>query len=177
MLQKILRAPSLYFDTTPSGRILNRFSNDLGQMDLVLIYVMCDSLEIPLLFLTILITLVILNPYFGIAALILIFIGAKFFIFAKPLMVLGRQLDLNYKSPVFSFISTTLSGITPLRVYGQRETFISQMLKHCDNSMSAIMLFLNFSRVFGFYIEMLCAIINTIGIFIIIPVALSQDDS
>ena len=36
MVHGIIRSPSSYFDITPSGRLNNRFSNDLGLMDYVL---------------------------------------------------------------------------------------------------------------------------------------------
>lgn len=33
MLKHIIRAPILYFDTNPSGRLINRFSTDLSLAD------------------------------------------------------------------------------------------------------------------------------------------------
>ncbi len=33
MAARVLRAPLAFFHTTPVGRILNRFSNDLGRVD------------------------------------------------------------------------------------------------------------------------------------------------
>jgi ATP-binding cassette subfamily C (CFTR/MRP) protein 4 len=33
MIARVLRAPLSFFHTTPVGRILNRFSNDLGRVD------------------------------------------------------------------------------------------------------------------------------------------------
>lgn len=36
MVWSVIKAPVLYFDKTPVGRILNRFSKDIGNMDDVL---------------------------------------------------------------------------------------------------------------------------------------------
>lgn len=33
MVARVLRAPLSFFHTTPVGRVLNRFSNDLGRVD------------------------------------------------------------------------------------------------------------------------------------------------
>lgn len=33
MLNSILRAPMLFFDTNPTGRVINRFSKDIGDID------------------------------------------------------------------------------------------------------------------------------------------------
>jgi ATP-binding cassette, subfamily C (CFTR/MRP), member 4 len=33
MIEKILRSKVVYFDQTPVGRILNRFSTDMGSLD------------------------------------------------------------------------------------------------------------------------------------------------
>lgn len=40
MVISLLRSPSEYFDKTPSGRLVNRFSNDLGMMDTVVTFTM-----------------------------------------------------------------------------------------------------------------------------------------
>ena len=44
MFQKILRAPPKFFDTYPSGTILNRFSKDMGSMDEMLPHTILDVL-------------------------------------------------------------------------------------------------------------------------------------
>ena len=76
MLKSLILAPVSYFDVNPSGRILNRFSNDLSLCDSQTNYVSLDVLEIIGNFLFALITLAILQPYFLIMIIFIITINA-----------------------------------------------------------------------------------------------------
>jgi hypothetical protein len=44
MIEGVLRSPASYFDITPSGRLFNTFSNDLGLLDMSISYVIIDSI-------------------------------------------------------------------------------------------------------------------------------------
>ena len=44
MLESILKAPIKYYDQTPSGRIINKFSNDIGLMDTALLINFIDMI-------------------------------------------------------------------------------------------------------------------------------------
>ena len=48
MLKSVLRAPVSFFDTNPTGRILNRFSRDTGCMDNALAVEMYLSIQLVL---------------------------------------------------------------------------------------------------------------------------------
>lgn len=46
MFKTIIRCPILFFDTNPVGRILNRFSKDMGQMDELLPLTWFDFIQV-----------------------------------------------------------------------------------------------------------------------------------
>jgi ABC-type multidrug transport system fused ATPase/permease subunit len=49
MIHGLVRCPSSYFDTTPSGRLINKFSNDLGILDNTLAFVIIDTVQGPII--------------------------------------------------------------------------------------------------------------------------------
>lgn len=51
MMESVVRSPSSYFDRTPSGHVLSKFSNDLGVADSSLILCFIDVLEGPSIYL------------------------------------------------------------------------------------------------------------------------------
>lgn len=62
MYRGITRAAMYFFHTNPSGRILNRFAKDLGQVDELLPWVMMDVIQNFLSLFGIVIVITIVNP-------------------------------------------------------------------------------------------------------------------
>lgn len=71
MFQGVTHAAMHFFNTNPSGRILNRFSKDLGQVDEILPSVMMDVLQIVLLIIGIVVVLCIVNLWYLLVTVIL----------------------------------------------------------------------------------------------------------
>jgi ATP-binding cassette subfamily C (CFTR/MRP) protein 4 len=103
MLIGLIRSPTTYFDTTPTGRLVNRFSNDLSIMH------------------TMLLSVFIIPSIANIA-----FLGVWFF-FCKQVIIQTKQLDLRTKSPVFSEFNAITNGVTQIRIYGQTERITKEV--------------------------------------------------
>jgi len=83
MFSSLVRAPTAFFDANPSGRIMNRFTKDMGAVDELLPPAMADAITI---FMNMggAIVIVIMSNYFlaipAIALLISLFFIRRFFI-------------------------------------------------------------------------------------------------
>lgn len=64
MFQGVTRARMYFFHTNPSGRILNRFSKDMGQVDEILPAVMIDVIQIFMQLFGIIAVIAVVNYYF-----------------------------------------------------------------------------------------------------------------
>lgn len=64
MFLSVIYSPMRFFDTNPSGRILNRFSKDIGSIDELLPKAVLDAAQIILLMIGSLVLVAIVNPYF-----------------------------------------------------------------------------------------------------------------
>ncbi|CAI2361540.1 unnamed protein product [Moneuplotes crassus] len=137
MLQRILLAPiNLYFDKTPSGRILNRFSKDIDTTD----YDLGDKLVWTLLILfecgaTILIA-AMNSPWVLIAVpFFLILLGVIMNYYMKTYRELKRLESVTH-SPILNNLSETLSGLSTIRNFMKEEDFVEHNKKIIDTNIN-----------------------------------------
>ncbi|XP_053524633.1 ATP-binding cassette sub-family C member 2-like, partial [Artibeus jamaicensis] len=124
LLNNILRAPMSFFDTTPIGRIVNRFAGDISTLD--------DTLPMSLrnwilYFLEIISTLVMIcmaTPVFVILIipLAVIYLSVQMFYVATSRQL--RRLDSVTRSPLYSFFSETVSGLPVIRAFQHQQRFL-----------------------------------------------------
>ncbi|BFZ62919.1 hypothetical protein YB2330_004031 [Saitoella coloradoensis] len=124
LLHTVLYAPMRWLDTTPVGRVLNRFSKDFETIDSK---VANDNAWLAINTLgTISVTVVCIfvTPTFLIAALLLcmfaVFIGRVYMRASREL----KRLDSVSKSPIFELFQATISGTSVIRAYGASQRFL-----------------------------------------------------
>jgi ATP-binding cassette subfamily C (CFTR/MRP) protein 4 len=120
MIHGLVRSPSFYFDITPTGRLNNKFSNDLGILDNMLMFVLTDAVEGPIVSIILLINVFSINLYFIIPGVINIIFVILFFLYCKKPIVNIKQLDLRLKSPVFNMVGEMINGLVQIKIFNRR---------------------------------------------------------
>ncbi|XP_062556045.1 ATP-binding cassette sub-family C member 4 isoform X2 [Armigeres subalbatus] len=137
MFAKILAAPMRFFDTNPSGRILNRFSKDMGAIDELLPKAIMDAVQVLLVMFGILVVIAMMNPILLLAlfgAVVLFAIVLKLYL--RPTQDLKRLEGIT-RSPVFSHLAATLTGLSTIRANAAQQK-ITEEFDALQNVHSAV---------------------------------------
>ena len=129
MVVALLQAPVLFFDSNPVGRILNRFSKDVGCMDELLPPDFLLSMELVLLFLSSVIVPSVTNTWLlfvTIPVTLTVLYFARFYLKSSREL---KRLESVCRSPVFSHITETLEGLDTIRTRGRQSDFIEKFYK------------------------------------------------
>ncbi|XP_071638106.1 multidrug resistance-associated protein 1 isoform X3 [Temnothorax longispinosus] len=132
LLFAMLRSPLGFFDTTPSGRILNRFGKDIDIIDNVL----PPSIRAWLFCLaSVIATLVVISYSTPIFVVVILPIGAIYYFIQRFYVATSRQLkrlESVSRSPIYSHFSESVTGAQIIRAYGVQEQFIHESENKVD---------------------------------------------
>ncbi|GAB1603326.1 resistance-associated 1-like isoform X1, partial [Argonauta hians] len=125
LVTNILRCPMVFFDTTPLGRIVNRFSKDIDTVDIMLPLFVRQFVGTLFILLTAFVLISYITPTVLIAVLPLAVI---YYIIQKYFLPASRQLkriESVNRSPVYSLFGEAILGVTSIRAYHMQSRFIS----------------------------------------------------
>uniref|UniRef100_A0A8D2NHH9 Multidrug resistance-associated protein 4 n=1 Tax=Zonotrichia albicollis TaxID=44394 RepID=A0A8D2NHH9_ZONAL len=158
MFQSILKAPVLFFDRNPIGRILNRFSKDIGHLDDLLPLTFLDFVQTLLQICGVVAVAVAVIPWMLIPLIplfiLFIFLRRYFLDTSRDI----KRLESTTRSPVFSHLSSSLQGLWTIRALKAEERFQKLFDAHQDLHSEAWFLFLTTSRWFAVRLDAICAI-------------------
>ncbi|KAF2794971.1 ABC multidrug transporter-like protein [Melanomma pulvis-pyrius CBS 109.77] len=136
-ITRVLRAPMSFFDTTPLGRITNRFSKDIDVMDNTL----TDAIRMYFITLAMIISVFILIVsyyyYYAIALgpLFLVFLFSAAYYRSSAREVKRHESVL--RSNVFARFSEAVMGTSTIRAYGLQDQFSRSVRAAIDDMNSA----------------------------------------
>ncbi|XP_045761292.1 uncharacterized protein LOC123864713 [Maniola jurtina] len=175
MFKNLIAAVMRFFDTNPSGRVLNRFSKDMGAMDEMLPRSILESIQMYLFVASVLVLNALALPYTLIptAILLVIFVFLlKWYLNAAQAV---KRLESTTKSPVFSMINSTIAGLSTVRSSNSQFRLLRMFDDAQDINTSAFYTFLGGSSCFGLYMDLLCLIY--LGIILAIFLLIDFEDA
>ncbi|CAI2164969.1 18561_t:CDS:10 [Funneliformis geosporum] len=134
ILDQVLKAKLRFFDTTPIGRILNRFSKDmevidqtLSPMAMFLIYSCVATASVIFAISTVM-------PQFLIAGFFItalyVFIGAYYIATSRDL----KRIESVTRSPIYASFGETIVGVSTIRAFGAENKLMKKMFSLVDGN-------------------------------------------
>ncbi|XP_058839985.1 ATP-binding cassette sub-family C member 4-like [Topomyia yanbarensis] len=158
MFRGLTRATMRFFNTNPSGRILNRFSKDIGSIDTSLPLSLFECCVFILDMITVVSLVSIVNYWFllptVIAAIVMYYFRR---IYLTSSRVVKRIESVN-RSPLFSQTNATLQGLSTIRAFQAQDTLVREFNEQMDANTSAWYIFITTTRAFAFWLDFLCVI-------------------
>ncbi|KAM0335769.1 hypothetical protein ACHAQA_000819 [Verticillium albo-atrum] len=165
---RALRAPMSFFDTTPLGRITNRFSRDVDVMDNTL----TDAMRMYFLTLGMIISvfslIIAFFHWFAIALVPLTFM----FVFAAAYYRASarevKRFESVLRSTVFAKFSEGLTGVASIRAYGLKNHFIADIRNAIDEMNAAYYLTFSNQRWLSMRLDLIGnLLVLTVGILVV----------
>uniref|UniRef100_A0A3B4WK00 Multidrug resistance-associated protein 4-like n=1 Tax=Seriola lalandi dorsalis TaxID=1841481 RepID=A0A3B4WK00_SERLL len=165
MFSAVLRTPVAFFDANPIGRILNRFSKDISQMDSMLPITFVDFYQLFLQNVGVVAVAASVIPLIliPVVPLLFIFLYLRRFYLSTSRDV--KRLESTTRSPVFSHLSSSLQGLWTIRAFRAEERLRKSFDAHQDLHSEAWFLFLMTSRWFALRLDSICSLFITFTTF------------
>ena len=121
-----MHAPLSFFETTPIGRILNRFTSDLDVIDMKIpqqlrAFLSCIAMIGGTFF-----VVTVVTPYFLIplGPILVVYFFLQIYFTRTRRQV--KRLESIAKSPIFSHFTETIQGATTIRAFDQQDRFFQE---------------------------------------------------
>ncbi|XP_069046323.1 multidrug resistance-associated protein 1-like isoform X3 [Lepisosteus oculatus] len=126
MLNSILHQSLQFFDMTPIGQVINRFTKDMYVIDERFHYYLRTWLNCMLDVLGTILIITAVTPAFllVVVPLALIYLAVQRYYIASSRQI--RRLDGASRSPIISHFTETVLGVTTIRAFGYQGRFINQ---------------------------------------------------
>ncbi|XP_067162182.1 ATP-binding cassette sub-family C member 6 isoform X2 [Apteryx mantelli] len=124
LLRSVARSPMIFFEQTPIGNLLNRFSKEIDAIDSVIPDKLKSLLGFLFNLLEIYLVIIVATPMAAMAIVPLAVLYAVFQHFYIITSCQLRRLEAASRSPIYSHISETFQGSSMIRAYKDQERFI-----------------------------------------------------
>ncbi|XP_078692715.1 multidrug resistance-associated protein 1-like isoform X6 [Branchiostoma floridae x Branchiostoma belcheri] len=137
LMNNILHLPMAFFDTTPLGRVLNRFSKDIYTVDQIVPMCMKSFLFTLLGSLSSIVVMAYSTPIILVVVvpLILVYLFIQRFYVATSRQL--KRIESISRSPIYSHFGETVQGTSTIRAYDREQQFFFQNQAKVDENQVA----------------------------------------
>nr|POE65317.1 atp-dependent bile acid permease [Quercus suber] len=171
LMESVAHARFRFFDGTPLGQMMNRFSKDIEAVDQEIAPVAVGVVHCMASIITIVVLISIITPGFLIAAIfitILYFLIGKFYISSSRDL---KRLESIQRSPLYQQFGETLSGMTTIRAYGHERRFMRDNLERINTHARPYIYLWAANRWLAFRVDVIGALVAfSSGVFVITSV-------
>lgn len=131
-LKRVMYAPMSWFDTTPIGRIINRFGKDIDVLDNQLSNLLRQCVSTVMSMLGAIAMTIALTYYFAVAIVVVLAIAWVVATFYRSSAREFKRLDAMLRSTLYSHFAESLSGLTTIRAYRESDRFLHDNYDRVD---------------------------------------------
>jgi ATP-binding cassette, subfamily C (CFTR/MRP), member 4 len=154
-LQSVLTAHLGWFNANPSGRIMNRFSKDVGVLDDTLPLIAFDFAATLFLCAGIVILVCSITPWVILPVLPLAYLSLKLRARFMPASRAVKRLEGSTRSPILAIVTETLAGLPVIRALRMQKQFITAS----DANLTAYFSFICSGRWLGLRLDAGCFVL------------------
>ncbi|KAJ3652317.1 hypothetical protein Zmor_018295 [Zophobas morio] len=165
MLINVIHGTMEFFNHHSSGRILNRFSKDLGCLDESIPLNLILSVTMTLMLAGICGTISILNYWMIIPTIIVLVIIVSYGILFQPTTKNIKRTEAITKSSVFTHTMASLQGLTTIRAFNGQKILQHEFDKHMNLYSSAYYMMIALYSTMTFWTDLTCVIYTSLVIF------------
>ncbi|OWF39706.1 Multidrug resistance-associated protein 5 [Mizuhopecten yessoensis] len=138
---RVMSAPMQFFDANPTGRIINRFSRDVEDVDVFLPNLMDNLLQVTILIIASIVSVSYNFPFLLIAV---VPVGLYCYVIKTMAAVSIRnikRLENVVRSPLLSHVTTSCYGLSTIVSYSQENNFVNGFKEYSDKTSMGLFLF------------------------------------
>lgn len=169
LMSAVARAKFKFFDVTPLGQLMNRFSKDLEAIDQEVAPVAIGVMSCAVGIVITVVLIAAITPGFLVAGVFItglyILVGMFYLRASRDL----KRLESVNRSPLFQQFGETLSGVTTIRAYGDERRFIRENLTRINTQARPFIFLWAANRWLAFRTDLLGDFVSFFaGVFVIL---------
>ncbi|KAJ3010929.1 UNVERIFIED_CONTAM: hypothetical protein HDU68_001911 [Siphonaria sp. JEL0065] len=134
MLKRILRAPLRFFEVTPLGRVMNRFTKDMSSIDWEVGNSAASMTYFVVAFCFVIGTVASVIPAFIFFLIPIGYIYVRIGLYYIRTSRSLKRVESTARSPIFSHFSETLNGVTTIRAFNELSRFSAESSRRFNDS-------------------------------------------